>query len=193
MADCQYYTGDYRTARDTYARAKAENASDADYASYRHAVMLGLDGDVNGKIKELSEIENNFPDSKWMPNVLLEKALTYEAIDRNDKAADAFSCLASRYPKSVQARKAMINLALTYSKAGKMEQAADTYKEIIRTWPSSEEASIANDDLRKYYASRESCRSMRNSSAVFLKQNSSMPMKWNSSHSTVRRQPMPVI
>ncbi len=53
MADCQYYTGDYRTARDTYARAKAENASDADYASYRHAVMLGLDGDVNGKIKEL--------------------------------------------------------------------------------------------------------------------------------------------
>lgn len=154
MADCQYYTGDYRTARDTYARAKAENASDADYASYRHAVMLGLDGDVNGKIKELSEIENNFPDSKWMPNVLLEKALTYEAIDRNDKAADAFSRLASRYPKSVQARKAMINLALTYSKAGKMEQAADTYKEIIHTWPSSEEASIANDDLRKYYASR---------------------------------------
>ena len=62
-----------------------------------------------------------------------EKALTYEAIDRNDKAAGAFSCLASRYPKSVQARKAMINLALTYSKAGKMEQAADTYKEIIRT------------------------------------------------------------
>lgn len=154
MADCQYYTGDYRAARDNYARAKGENGQDADYASYQHAVMLGLDGDINGKIKELSELENKYPDSKWMPNALLEKALTYETLDRNDKAAEAFNRLASQYPKSVQARRAMINLALTYSKAGKMAQAADTYKEIIRTWPSSEEASIANDDLRKYYASR---------------------------------------
>lgn len=154
MADCQYYTGDYRSARDNYARAKAENSSDADYASYRHAVMLGLGGDVSGKIKELSEMGSKYPDSKWMPNALLEKALTYEALDQNSKAAEVFDRLASQYPKSVQARKAMINLALTYSKAGKMEQAADTYKEIIRSWPSSEEASLANDDLRKYYASR---------------------------------------
>ncbi len=154
MADCQYYTGDYHSARENYARAKAGGSSDADYASYRHAVMLGLSGDVNGKIRELSEMEGRYPDSKWMPNALLEKALTYEALDRNDKAAEAFNRLASQYPKSVQARKAMINLALTYSKAGKMDQAADTYKEIIRTWPSSEEASIANDDLRKFYASR---------------------------------------
>ena len=154
MADCQYYSGDYRSARDNYARAKAENSSDADYASYRHAVMLGLGGDVSGKIKELSEMESKYPDSKWMPNALLEKALTYEALDQNSKAAEVFDRLASQYPKSVQARKAMINLALTYSKAGKKEQAADTYKEIIRSWPSSEEASLANDDLRKYYASR---------------------------------------
>lgn len=154
MADCLYYTGDYRSARDSYARAIAEGSSDADYASYRHAVMLGLGGDINAKIKELTELEDKYPDSKWMPNALLEKALTYEALDQNSKAAQAFNRLASEYPKSVQARKAMINLALTYSKAGKMEQAAETYREIIRTWPSSEEASIANDDLRKYYASR---------------------------------------
>ena len=154
MADCQYYTGNYRAARDNYATAKAESTSDADYASYRHAVMLGLGGDIKNKIKELSEIETLYPQSRWMPNVLLEKALTYEALDQNSKAADVFNRLASEYPKSVQARKAMINLALTYTKAGKHDQAADTYKEIIRNWPSSEEASLANDDLRKYYASR---------------------------------------
>ncbi len=154
MADCLYYTGDYNSARENYAKAISSGASDADYASYRHAVMLGLGGDVNGKIKELTALESKYPDSKWMPNALLEKALTYEALDQNGKAAEAFNRLASQYPKSVQARKAMINLALTYSKAGKMEQAAETYKDIIRSWPSSEEASIANDDLRKYYASR---------------------------------------
>lgn len=154
LADCQYYTGNHSAARENYAKAVSNRAADSDFASYRHAVMSGLAGDVNGKIKELSEFETKYPDSQWMPNALLEKALTYEALDRNDKAAEAFNRLASEYPKSVQARKAMINLALTYSKAGKQAQAADTYKEIIKTWPSSEEASIANDDLRKYYSYR---------------------------------------
>lgn len=154
MADCQYYTGDYASARGNYAKAISDNASDADYASYRHAVMLGLGGDVSGKIKELTEIEQRWPDSRWLPNVMLEKAQTYEATDQNAKAAEAFSALASKFPESVQARKAMLNLALTYAKAGKATQAADTYKDIIRNWPSSEEASLAHDDLRKYYSSR---------------------------------------
>lgn len=154
MADCQYYTGDYASARSNYAKAIGDNASDADYASYRHAVMLGLGGDINSKIKELTEIESRWPDSRWLPNVMLEKAQTYEAADQNAKAAEAFSALASKFPESAQARKAMLNLALTYAKAGKAAQAADTYKEIILKWPSSEEASLAHDDLRKYYSSR---------------------------------------
>lgn len=154
MADCQYYSGNHKDARANYAKAMAAGASDSDYAAYRHAVMSGLAGDISGKLKELNDFESKYPDSQWIPNALMEKALTYEAQDRNDKAAEAFGKLAADYPKSVQARKAMINLALTYMKAGKTAQAADTYKEIIKTWPSSEEASIANDDLRKYYSSR---------------------------------------
>lgn len=154
MADCQYYSGDYSSAGSNYARAISDNASDADYASYRHAVMLGLGGDTNGKIRELTDLESRWPESRWLPNAMLEKALTYEAIDQNAKAAEAFNALASKFPESVQARKAMLNLALTYSKAGKAAQAADSYKEIIKTWPSSEEASLAHDDLRKYYSSR---------------------------------------
>ena len=154
MADCQYYTGDYASARNNYAHAISDNASDADYATYRHAVMLGLGGDVKNKIKELTEMESKWPDSRWLPNAMLEKALTYESTDQTAKAAEAFNALASRYPESAQARRAMFNLALTYSKAGKLSQAADTYKEIIRSWPSSEEASMANDDLKKYYSSR---------------------------------------
>lgn len=154
LADCQYYIGNYSEACKNYASAVSNDASDADYATYRHAVMLGLGGDITGKIRELTEMESKWQDSRWLPNAMLEKALTYEASDNTKKAAEAFSALASRYPESVQARKAMLNLALTYSKAGKGEQAAETYKEIIATWPSSEEASMAHDDLRKYYSGR---------------------------------------
>lgn len=151
-ADCLYYSGDYSTARNEYKRAINDGAADSDYASYRHAVMLGLGGDINGKIAELSALPQQFPASRWLPNALMEKAQTFEALDRRNEAAAAFAEVASAYPKSTQARKAMVNLAITKMKGGKTEDALEAYKEVIRNWPSSEEASIANEDLRKHYA-----------------------------------------
>lgn len=153
MGDCLYYSGNYKSAQTAYAKAIDLGATDADYATYRHAVMRGLGGDINGKIDELSKIRTRFPDSKWIPNALMEKAMTFQALDRNSEAAEAFDQLASSYPQTAQARKAMLNLAFTYAKAGDHMKATDTYKEIIRSWPSSEEADVANNDLRKYYAS----------------------------------------
>lgn len=153
MADCLYYSGDYKSALSSYRKAIAAGAADADYAAYREAVMLGLSGDVNGKINLLSSFPHKYPESRWLPNALMEKAQSLEALDRNNEAAEAFNALAKAYPSSSQARKAMINLALTYSKDGKKEKAVETYKEIIRSWPSSEEAALANEDLRKYYSS----------------------------------------
>lgn len=153
MADCLYYSGNYKKAKSAYSEAISMGAADSDYAMYRHAVMIGLGGDVNGKLNELQNIATKYPESKWLPNALMEKALTYEALDQHEKAAEAFNTLAESYPQTVQARKAKLNLALTYSKAGNKAQAADVYKEIIRSWPSSEEAEIANADLKVYYAS----------------------------------------
>ncbi len=154
MADCLYYTGDYRAALSNYSQAIDTGASDTDYAIYRRAVMYGLSGDISKKLSELSRLEQLYPESKWLPNALMETALTYQGMDRDDKAADAFRRLASSYPQSAQARKALISLALSYSKTDKGEKAAEAYKEVISRWPSSEEAQLANEDLRKYYASR---------------------------------------
>ncbi|MDE5869046.1 MAG: tetratricopeptide repeat protein, partial [Muribaculaceae bacterium] len=79
-ADCLYYVGNYSEAKNLYAKAITDGAADADYASYRHAVMLGLANDTKGKIRELSEIETRFPGSRWLPEALMEKALTYESL-----------------------------------------------------------------------------------------------------------------
>lgn len=165
MADCLYYGRDYRKARDVYAQALKEGGENADYASYRHAVMLGLSGDVNGKIAELERIPLTFPNSKWIPNVLLEKGMTFDALDRSADAARAFRELAAAYPKAAAARQGMINLAISQMKSGKNDEGAETYREIIRKWPTSEEANIANEDLRKYYAAKGSLHEY----AAFLK------------------------
>ncbi len=153
LGDCLYYSGNYQKAQTAYQNAISMGVGEVDYAAYRHAVMRGLAGDVKGKIVELDGISKNYKDSKWVPNALMEMALTYEAMDQNGKAAETFNYLATSYPQSSQARKAKLNLALTYMKAGNKAQAADIYKDIIKTWPSSEEADMANTDLKKYYAS----------------------------------------
>ena len=152
-ADCLYYTGNYNEARNLYAQAIKAEAADADYATYRHALMLGLGNDTKGKIRELTEMETKFPGSRWIPSALLEKAMTYESLGQSDNAAAAFREVSKKYPDASQARKALLNLAIADMKRGKTADAADEYKEIIRRWPSSEEAAMANDDLKKYYAS----------------------------------------
>ena len=152
MADAQYYSGNYRQALKNYSVAIDNNAQDRDYATFRRAVMYGLDGDIKRKLSELSAMPSEFPGSKWLPNALLEKGQTYAGLGDTSKAVEAFEQLRKSYKQSAQARKGMLNLAITYMEAGNPSKAEETYKEVIAKWPSSEEASLANDDLRRYYA-----------------------------------------
>jgi len=153
MADAQYYAGDYRLAMKNYTTAIENGALDSDYATFRRAVMMGLAGDVNGKIAELSAMPSRFPNSKWLPNALLEKGQTYAGLGDTGKAVASFEQLRSSYKQSAQARKGMLNLAITYMQAKDYAKAEDAYKEVIIKWPTSEEAALANDDLRRYYSS----------------------------------------
>ena len=152
MADAQYYAGDYRDALRNYSKAIDSDAQDADYATFRRAVMYGLDGDINRKLSELSAMPNRFPGSKWLPNALLEKGQTYSGLGQTENAVGSFEQLRSAYRQSSQARKGMLNLALTYMKTKDYEKAEEAYKEVISKWPTSEEAALANDDLRQHYS-----------------------------------------
>ena len=152
MADAQYYKGDYRLALKNYTTAIDNNAQDKDYATYRRAVMYGLDGDIKRKLAELSAMPSEFPGSNWLANALLEKGQTYSGLGETEMAVQAFEELRGSHRQTAQARKGMLNLALTYMQAKQPEKAVEAYRDVISKWPTSEEASIANDDLRKYYA-----------------------------------------
>jgi len=153
LADCQYYTGDYRSAAGSYSRAIAAGGAEADYASFRHAVMTGLAGDISGKIRELNVLCEKYPDSRWLPDAILECGLTYTALGQDKNAEREFERLARLYPDNPQARKGLLNLAINYSRQGEGELSARTYQRLIERWPSSEEARLANEDLRRWHAS----------------------------------------
>lgn len=152
MADSQYYAGDYRQALRNYTAAIDRGAPDSDYATFRRAVMYGLDGDIKRKLSELSAMPSRFPGSRWLPDALLEKGQTYSGLGETAKAVDAFEQLRKTYRETAQARKGMLNLAISYMQARDHAKGEEAYKEVIERWPSSEEAALANDDLRRFYA-----------------------------------------
>lgn len=154
LADCLYYTGDYKGATKFYTEAVERGGQDVDYALYRRAVMYGLAGDVDRKISELDALRRRFPDSRWSASAMLEKARTYAALGRQQEAVRAFEDLRKTHRNSAEARKGMLSLAITYMETSKPDKAEEVYKEIIRSWPTSEEASLANEDLRRFYAGR---------------------------------------
>ncbi len=151
IADCKYYAGNYAGAKADFANLRT-GGHGADYASYRHAQILGIEGNLQDKIAELRSIEKNYGDSRWMPNILNELADTYIAVGNSKEGAAAYSRLLRKYPVDASAPHAQLGLAAALMDDGKKEEGAEAYKEVLRRWPSSSEARIADQALRDYYA-----------------------------------------
>ncbi|MDE6637904.1 MAG: tetratricopeptide repeat protein [Muribaculaceae bacterium] len=150
--DCLIYSGDYSKAAEKYLRASREGMGDADYATFRYAVVMGVIESTDSKMKKLNTFLKERPNSKWTSEVLLEAGNTMAALDQPDKAAPYFERLKREYPKDNKTRAGSLALALAYMKQGDTEKGKKAYLEVIRNWPTSEEASIANDDMRRICA-----------------------------------------
>lgn len=89
-ADCLYYTGRYAEAASLFSNAARSSATNADYAAYRAALISGRTDGPRKKIQELTAFVKNYPDSKWVSQALLEKALTHEELGETSLAAEAY-------------------------------------------------------------------------------------------------------
>lgn len=89
-ADCLYYIGNYTEASEIFGEAASGGGADADYASYRRALTLGLSAGSAAKIKALDDFIARYPDSKWMSAALLEKALTHEELGETKQASETY-------------------------------------------------------------------------------------------------------
>lgn len=90
QADCLYYIGDYNAACDLFARAMQASSTDADYAAYRYAVTMGRSNGARDKINALERFIADYPNSKWVSEALLEKALTHEELGESGAAAESY-------------------------------------------------------------------------------------------------------
>lgn len=153
LADCKYYAGDYAGAMRDFAALRSGGHA-ADYAIYRHAQLLGIQGDLSGKIAELERLASEYGNSRWMSNALTELADTYVANGQQEKAAATYRRMLDRYPVDPAAPRAQLGLGASLTASGDPDGGAEAYREVLRRWPSSEQARIADAELREYYAER---------------------------------------
>lgn len=151
IADCKYYAGNYAGAKSDFAALRS-GGQGADYASYRHAQILGIEGNLQDKIAELKSLEKNYGDSRWMPNILNELADTYISVGNPKEGAAAYVRLLVKYPVDASAPHAQLGLGAALMADGSIEKGAEAYREVLRRWPSSAEARLADEALRDYYA-----------------------------------------
>ncbi len=111
-ADCLLYMRQYSQAAAKYKLAANDKYGDTDYAAFRHAVVTGIAEGTEREIQLLDAFLNSRENSRWTPEVLLEAARTWTALDRPDKAASYYDRLLVVRPDSPQAGEALFNKAL---------------------------------------------------------------------------------
>lgn len=131
IADCKYYTGDYAGAAADF-ESMMKSGKGADYASYRHAQILGIRGDVAGKIAALESFESRFPKSDLIPDALAELADTYASEGKQEKAASVLSRRLTNYDVNASAED-YFNLAEYNFAAGNMACALEAYRKAEQT------------------------------------------------------------
>ncbi|MCM1291627.1 MAG: tetratricopeptide repeat protein [Prevotella sp.] len=154
-ADCLFYCRDYKAAKSAYQEIISSGDPGADYASLRHATLRGLLGDVPGKLSELRNLSQKYPDSDWDAAALLEEASTLSEQGNPSAAQSTYREVADKYADRSEARIALLRLAQSYLQQGKTTLAMEELENIIKSWPSSEEAKLAHQDLRVLHATAD--------------------------------------
>lgn len=155
LGDSYYYSKQYASAREAYAKAYSICPGSAgDYALYQQALASGLGKDHSGKIQLLDRMIEQYPASTLIPAAMLAKAEAQIAVGNNSGAINTYTDLNLQYPGSAQARAALLQKAITQRNAGSEDDAIESYKQVITLYPKSDEAQVAGEDLKLIYSDR---------------------------------------
>lgn len=148
LADCQFANRDYDAAYATYDQARRTDPTHGDYSLLQQALISGLRGNYNQKLRLLGQLGTSYSSSSLAAEALFEQGRTYVQGGDYDRASAAFRQLAEDYPESAQARQVGNELGMIYSNKGDTEMAVKSYRSVIETYPNTAEAQTAVANLR---------------------------------------------
>jgi len=150
IADCNYMLKDYDAASHLYDKIIGFNFPQSDYALFQKAMIAGVKNSIE-KIKLLSDLSANYPNSNFANDVQYEIALTYIADENFSKAIPYLKKLVTANNTSGIKPKAYLKLGLAYYNNNDNLNALDAFKTLIKNYPKSNESDEAMPILKDIY------------------------------------------
>jgi len=150
--DCLFKRNQYQRAVDYYDEAINKQYTGFVYALYQKAIIEGLLGRTTNKLVALEKIADDYPDSEYADDALLQLGTTYQEIGQLSKAGDPLKRLIRNYRgKSDLISKALIRLGLISYNQGSLDAAINYYKQVFSSNPEANEANLALAALEEIY------------------------------------------
>ncbi|MES2589935.1 MAG: tetratricopeptide repeat protein [Bacteroidota bacterium] len=131
LADCYYTSKQNDLAIKYYQEALDFNFNHQDKALYFLAKTYGYKNETDNKIKQLVDIVNNYPKSKYIVISIYEVGLTYRYKNEDEKAKRYFEQLIKDYPNSSLVKDAQIEIADIYFKEKNYDKAELAYTQVL--------------------------------------------------------------
>lgn len=150
--DCYFKRNQYSQAITYYDETINNQYTGYVYAMYQKAIVEGLRGRATEKILLLDRIANDFPNSEFADDALLQLGITYQDIGQFSIAIGPLQQLATDYQNSSElVNQALLNLGFITYEQGNVAGAINYYKQVFSNNPTADEARQALDAIRTIY------------------------------------------
>ena len=150
MGDIETVSKNYKQAARLYRQCAAMGTEVQFYAGYRVAVVEGLGGNVEGRVKALEDIVD-LGRGPYVIRSAYELGSTLPSAGDYAAAADRLENFVGKYPTSTWYVSALSDLGLAYRNLGKDDKALANYKKVVASSKGSVAAHNALDEIRNIY------------------------------------------
>jgi len=152
LGDAYFKENQYDQALTYYNQAIDSRFAGYDYAIFQKAIIEGLRGRKTEEIRSLTDLVDDFPNSEYADDALLQLGTSYQEIGKLNQAEEPLRRLITDFRrKSPLVNQALLKLGLISYNQGNVQQAISYYKQIFGNNPESNEAQLALAALEEIY------------------------------------------
>lgn len=123
IADCKLYSGNTREAAADFKTLASNPSADVEYAAWRHARILGLNGDTEAMTEALVSLAGSAT-GQYLPQILSDLTSVLLSEGKREQAVPYLRRTVAEYPTTQAASAANDELRLYYASTGKLDEYA---------------------------------------------------------------------
>lgn len=150
LGDTRFAARQFDKALESYDTVISAGLNSRYYAQYQRAVVLGILGRTQEKVRALGQIIAS-DRGDYLSQASYELGRTYLAEEKYDDGARALERFVATYPHSPKYTAALSDLGLVYLNLGERDKSLQYYDRVVKNAPNSPEAKDALHAIREIY------------------------------------------